>query len=61
MKTTTEPESKDAKSKERQSATDGGSRRSDESPDPDFPIEVEGGPSDGSGDPYAGPPKKQQQ
>jgi hypothetical protein len=47
MKTTTEPESKDAKSQELGAATDKGPRPSDDFPDPDFPIEGAGGPSDG--------------
>jgi len=60
MKTTTEPESKDAKSQERGSVTDKGPRPSDGFPDPDFPIEGSGGPIDGDGDPHAEPTKRQQ-
>ncbi len=58
MKTTTEPESKESKGQEPRS-TEQGSRPSDGYPDPDFPIEGTGGPIDGGGDPYTGPPKKQ--
>jgi hypothetical protein len=48
MKTTTEPESKDAKRQELAPATDKGTRSSDDFPDPDFQIDGSGGPSDGA-------------
>ena len=55
---TTEPESKESKGQKPGSASDQGTTPSDP-PDPNFPIETTGGPTDtGGGGGYAGPPHK---
>ena len=55
MKTTTEPGSRESESQERAPAAQTGTQRADQAFDPDFPIAVEGGPTDSGGDPHAGP------
>ena len=56
---TTEPESKDSKEQEPRAVTPQEPWPADDFPDPDFTIEGTGGPTDGSGGAYTGPPPKE--
>ena len=56
---TTEPESQDSKGQKQKSAPEQTPRPSGDFPDPDFPIEGTGGPTDTGGGAYSGgPPPK---
>lgn len=53
----TESEHTEAESPKPRSAAETGTEPRHDELDPDCPIEVTGGPSDGSGDPHTGPIK----
>jgi hypothetical protein len=55
---TVEPEGEESKSQKQESAAEEETRPAADFLDPNFPIEVTGGPSDGSGGPHTGPPPK---
>ena len=52
-----EPDSEESKNQAAEPATEE-ARQPEEFPDPNFTIEVTGGPSDGGGGPHTGPPPK---